>query len=81
MAEDPSCDYEPGKYGGKEITLKVEDTLGLEVEYRITWTPEAKQRLERIPSFARGMVVKGVEKFAEERGISVIDDAVMKKSR
>ncbi len=60
MAEDPSCDYEPGKYGGKEITLKIEDTLGLEVEHSLPWTPEALSRLERIPSFARGMVVKGV---------------------
>ncbi len=81
MAEDPSCDYEPGKHGGKEITLKVEDTLGLEVEYRTRWTPEAKQRLDRIPSFARGMVVKGIERFAEERGIALIDEAVVKKSR
>ena len=81
MAEDPSCDYEPGQHGGKTITLKVEDTLGLEVEFQVEWTPEAKQRLERIPSFARGMVVKGVEKFAAEKGIAVIDDAVMKKSR
>ncbi len=81
MAQDPSCDYEPGKHGGKEITLKIEDTLGLEVEYRTSWTPEAKQRLERIPSFARGMVVKGIERFAEERNITVIDEAVVKKSR
>ncbi|MCH8156520.1 MAG: SPASM domain-containing protein, partial [Nitrospinae bacterium] len=81
MAEDPSCDYEPGKYGGKEITLKIEDTLGLEVEFHIHWTPEAKQRLERIPSFARGMVVKGIERFAEERNITLIDEAVVKKSR
>lgn len=81
MAEDPSCDYEPGKYGFKEITLKVEDTLGLEVEYNIQWTPEAKERLDRIPSFARGMVVKGIEKFAEERNIRLIDEAVVKKSR
>ncbi|MCH8209229.1 MAG: radical SAM protein, partial [Nitrospinae bacterium] len=81
MAEDPSCDYEPGKYSGKTITLKVEDTLGLKVEFQVQWTPEAKQRLERIPSFARGMVVKGVEKFAAENGIALIDDAVMKKSR
>ena len=81
MAQDPSCDYEPGKHGGKEITLKIEDTLGLEVEYRTRWTPEAKQRLERIPSFARGMVVKGIERFAEERNITVIDEAVVKKSR
>lgn len=81
MAQDPSCDYEPGKYGGKEITLKIEDTLGLEVEYQIQWTPEAKERLERIPSFARGMVIKGIEKFAEERNIAIIDEAVVKKSR
>jgi len=81
MAEDPSCDYEPGKYGNKEITLKVEDTLGLEVEYRVQWTPEAQQRLERIPSFARGMVVKGIERYAEERDIILIDEAVVKKSR
>jgi AdoMet-dependent heme synthase len=81
MATDPSCDYEPGAHGGKEITLKIEDTLGLEVEFHTTWTPEAKQRLERIPSFARGMVVKGIEKFAEERGISLIDEEVVRKSR
>ena len=81
MATDPSCDYEPGQHGGKEITLKIEDTLGLEVEFHTQWTPEAKQRLERIPSFARGMVVKGIEKFAQERNISLIDEAVVKKSR
>ena len=81
MSEDPSCDYEPGKHGGKEITLKVEDTLGLEVEFHTQWTPEAKERLERIPSFARGMVVKGIERFAEERNMTLIDEAVVKKSR
>ncbi|CCQ91128.1 Radical SAM domain protein, putative Coenzyme PQQ synthesis protein E [Nitrospina gracilis 3/211] len=81
MAEDPSCDYEPGQHGGKAIELKVEDTLGLEVEYRQKWTPEAKQRLERIPSFARGMVVQGIEKFAAERGVALIDEHVVKKSR
>jgi len=81
MAEDPSCDYQPGKYGNRPLTLKAEDTLGLEVEYNIRWTPEAQQRLERIPSFARGMVVKGIEKFAQERGIALIDEAVVKKSR
>ena len=79
MSEDPSCDYEPGKHGGKEITLKIEDTLGLEVEFHTQWTPEAQQRLERIPSFARGMVVKGIERFAEERNITLIDEDVVKE--
>lgn len=81
MSQDPSCDYEPGQHGGKEITLKIEDTLGLEVEFHTTWTLEAQKRLERIPSFARGMVVKGIEKFAEERNITLIDENVVKKSR
>ena len=81
MDPAPSCDYEPGKHGGKAITLKVEDTLGLEVEFQTQWTPNAKERLERIPSFARGMVVKGIEKFAAERGIRLIDEAVVKQSR
>ncbi len=81
MAEDTSCDYEPGKYGGKEITLKIEDTLGLEVEYKAQWTQEASERLQRIPSFARGMVVKSVERYAEERGYKIIDAEVVKKSR
>ena len=81
MDPDPSCDYEPGKYGGKAITLKVEDTLGLEVEFLTQWTPEAKGRVDRIPSFARGMVVKGIEKFAAERNIRIIDEAVVKQSR
>jgi radical SAM protein with 4Fe4S-binding SPASM domain len=81
FAPDPSCDYEPGKHGGKEITLKVEDTLGLEVEYNVPWTPEAQQRLERIPSFARGMVVKGVEKYAQERGYTLVDAMIMQQSR
>ena len=40
-----------------------------------------KERLERIPSFAQGMVVKGIERFAEERNITLIDEAVVKKSR
>jgi radical SAM protein with 4Fe4S-binding SPASM domain len=81
MAEDNSCDYEPGKYGGKEITLKIEDTLGLEVEYKAQWTEEASGRLARIPSFARGMVVKSVERYAEEQGYKIIDAEVVKKSR
>ncbi len=81
MAEDNSCDYEPGQHGGKAIELKIEDTLGLEVEYRQKWTHEAKARLDRIPSFARGMVVQGIEKFATERGVALIDEQVVQKSR
>ena len=72
--------YQAKDYG-KAIELKIEDTLGLEVEYRQKWTDEAKSRLDRIPSFARGMVVQGIEKFATERGVALIDEQVVQKSR
>ena len=55
--------------------------MGSEMCIRDRWTPEAKGRLDRIPSFARGMVVKGIEKFAAERNIRIIDEAVVKQSR
>ena len=51
------------------------------MEYKAQWTKEASERLQRIPSFARGMVVKSVERYAEERGYKIIDAEVVKKSR
>jgi len=43
--------------------------------------PEARQRLEAIPSFARGMVAKAVEAYARSTGRSVITPEVMAEVR
>jgi hypothetical protein len=43
------------------------------------WTPEAEARLERIPSFVRPMVQKGVEEYAREKGYVEIDATVMEE--
>jgi radical SAM protein with 4Fe4S-binding SPASM domain len=72
LAEDPACAYEPGAHGGKMIELPETLTFGLPVDYELTWEPEARARLQAIPSFARGMVVKGVEAYARRRGDTVI---------
>lgn len=45
------------------------------------WTEAAEARLERIPSYARIMVRKGVEDYARDQGYAEIDDAVMDEVR
>jgi radical SAM protein with 4Fe4S-binding SPASM domain len=72
LAEDPACGYQPGAHGGRTIELPAEQTFGIEVAPEIEWEPGARARLDAIPSFARGMVVKAVEGYARARGHSVV---------
>lgn len=44
---------------------------------QIPWTEEAKKRMERIPSFVRGMVIKEVEHHARELGSSQVTPEVI----
>jgi radical SAM protein with 4Fe4S-binding SPASM domain len=68
LAEDPACAYRPGAHGGSTIELPAEQTFGLDVEFEIAWDAAARARLDAIPSFARGMVVKAVEAYARREG-------------
>jgi radical SAM protein with 4Fe4S-binding SPASM domain len=81
LAEDPACGYPPGGHGGEVIELPDTVTFGLPVSYELTWEPGARERLEAIPSFARGMVVKGVEAYARSRGERVITRAMLAEVR
>ncbi len=45
------------------------------------WTPEALERLERIPSFVRPMAKMGIESFAKENGHDEITNEVMDAAR
>ena len=47
----------------------------------IPWTPEATSRLEKIPEFARPMAKTGIEKFAEERGLTQIDAQLLEQAK
>jgi radical SAM protein with 4Fe4S-binding SPASM domain len=77
LAEDPACGYQPGAHGGRVIELPAALTFGLPVDYELTWDAGARERLEAIPSFARGMVVKAVEAYARARGATVITPALL----
>ena len=64
LAEDPACLYQPT---GRTLA-----------RYDIEWSPEAQERLERIPiSFIRDKVRKGLEAYADRHGVRRISGDVM----
>jgi radical SAM protein with 4Fe4S-binding SPASM domain len=81
LAEDPACGYQPGAQGGTVIDLPDTVTFGLAASYELQWEPGARERLDAIPSFARGMVVKGVEAYARSRGETVVTKAMLAEVR
>lgn len=48
---------------------------------RPTWSPEARERLDRVPNFVRGMVMKIYGEYAAQRGIVEITPEVMDRAR
>ncbi|HBH02042.1 MAG TPA: radical SAM domain protein, coenzyme PQQ synthesis protein E [Candidatus Rokubacteria bacterium] len=81
LAEDPACGYQPGAHGGRVVDLPATLTFGQAVAYELAWEPGSRERLQAIPSFARGMVVKGVEAYARQRGLTVITPALLAEVR
>lgn len=81
LAEDPACAYEPGAWGAHVIELPAEQTFGIAAEPTLAWTADAQGRLERVPGFARGMVVKAVERQARARACGVVTAELMREVR
>lgn len=48
---------------------------------RPRWSPDAKERLTKVPNFVRGMVMKIYGEYAAERGIAEITPEVMDRAR
>ena len=48
---------------------------------RVVWTAEAAGRLERVPSFVRGMVKRIYTDWAREKGVSEITPDIMDRAR
>ena len=81
MDEDAWCDYVPGKHGNKVIKLETSDTFGTEENFSMPWSIEARGILKQIPSFGRGMVIKGVERFAAKNNYREITVEIMRAAR
>jgi len=58
-----------------------EDIQPVHASNRPRWTGEARERLERVPSFVRGMVKKIYSDYAAEHGIAEITPEVMDVAR
>ncbi len=80
MGPDDSCAYDPPgdldviEPGGRIF-------YGQSAETALSWSPEARERLNAIPSFVRGVVTARIEKFALEKGYQHIDADVMAEVR
>jgi len=79
LAADSSCTYEPS--GEMALVEPVGPTYGTAVRGELRWTPAAARRLERIPSFVRGVVAKRLEDFARERGMDEVTEDLMSQVR
>jgi Proto-chlorophyllide reductase 57 kD subunit len=78
-AQRTGADGEPVNRGVGE-SGESERTSG-SPDYRIAWSPEATNRLERIPEFIRPMIRQGIEQFAAQRGYRRISEDVMIEAR
>lgn len=80
LAADESCAYEPT--GEAPLVLpRTPTAYGTTARPTLTWTPEARARIERVPSFVRGVVTKRVETFAEREGVQEITPALLDRIR
>ncbi|HEX6939904.1 MAG TPA: radical SAM protein [Longimicrobiales bacterium] len=80
MGEDRSCAYEPAG-GAPAVKPRRAVTYGTAAPATLAWAPDARARLERIPSFVRGVVTARVEAFARERGYDCVTAEVMAEVR
>lgn len=81
MAEDPWCVYEPGVHGGERISFHGRTTYGLESRESLPWSADARARLEQVPGFVRGMLLRRVEDYARGKGHGEVTVELMREVR
>jgi radical SAM protein with 4Fe4S-binding SPASM domain len=89
LAEDSACAYDPvgdrplveprgaAQTAGDSRTV----TYGVPTATRLEWDDDARGRLERVPSFVRGVVVARVESFAVSHGRQRVTVALLDEVR
>ncbi len=75
LAEDPWCTHVPGTDPSPERKRREGEQSVL------TWTVEAKARIEKVPLFARCMVQSAVEAFARREGFALVTAELLDKTR
>lgn len=76
LGEDSWCLYKPK--GGRPVGI---DSAASKPNADLVWDGKARERLARIPYFLRGMVEKGVERYAREKGTNLVTPELMEELR
>ena len=50
-------------------------------ELELEWTDEAQTRMKNVPFFVRKSVVRGIEQYAKDKSLAVVDDDVVSRAR
>ena len=50
-------------------------------DLELEWTDEAQTRMKNVPFFVRKSVVRGIEQYAKDKSLAVVDDAVVSRAR
>ncbi len=80
LAEDPSCTYEPS--GERPLVARAATVYGATAAgATLAWSEEARRRMQRVPSFVRGVVMKRVEDFARARGLDAVTPDLLDEVR
>jgi len=79
MGSDDSCVYIPD--GTVEPIQSKDTTYGAPVKAELSWSPDATARMQRIPSFVRGVVIKRTEEYAKQNGHAEITLALLDEIR
>jgi radical SAM protein with 4Fe4S-binding SPASM domain len=79
LAEDPSCVYEPS--GDRPLVARPAVGYGSAPAAGLAWSEAARERVERIPSFVRGVVMQRVEDFARVRGLRTVTPELLGEIR
>ena len=63
------------------MSINAEELEDFMPELSLEWTDEAQTRMKNVPYFVRKSVVRGIENYAKDKSIEVIDDAVVSRAR
>jgi radical SAM protein with 4Fe4S-binding SPASM domain len=69
LAEDPLCTHTPGRFAGSPLLTIPKIEYGSAASTELAWDDDARARMQKIPAFVRGMVVKAVETHCRKNGI------------
>ena len=50
-------------------------------DLELKWTDEAQTRMKNVPFFVRKSVVRGIEQYAKDKSLAVVDDGVVSRAR